>query len=161
MSGFWSWVSACSASRTCVQLFIFPIFTISLFRDNVFVLFSSNKVHLERSDPPTAKRRFTIHQLMEYVDFVQIFLLHYQLIFYIISSGTFQYPKLRRACRGADCRCLISYSQPATERCIADTRSHQKMPNSPISASGLNRNPRNIYIYSSGYDSAPSCYPDG
>ena len=26
----------------------------------------------------------------------------------------------------------------------------------PISASGLNRNPQNIYIYSSGYDSAPS-----
>jgi hypothetical protein len=30
------------------------------------------------------------------------------------------------------------------------------MPNSPISSSGLNRNPRNIYIYSSGYDPAPS-----
>ena len=31
-----------------------------------------------------------------------------------------------------------------------------KMPNSPISASGLNRNPRNIAIYSSGYAPAPS-----
>ena len=31
-----------------------------------------------------------------------------------------------------------------------------KMPNSPISTSGLNRNPRNIHIYSSGYDPAPS-----
>jgi hypothetical protein len=31
-----------------------------------------------------------------------------------------------------------------------------KMPISPISASGLNRNPQNIYIYSSGYDPAPS-----
>ena len=30
------------------------------------------------------------------------------------------------------------------------------MPNSPISASGLNRNPQNIYIYSSGYDPTPS-----
>jgi len=30
------------------------------------------------------------------------------------------------------------------------------MPNSPISTSGLNRNPQNIYIYSSGYDPAPS-----
>ena len=30
------------------------------------------------------------------------------------------------------------------------------MPNGPISASGLNRNPRNITIYSSGYDTAPS-----
>ncbi len=30
------------------------------------------------------------------------------------------------------------------------------MPNSPISTSGLNRNPQNIYIYSSGYDSTPS-----
>ena len=30
------------------------------------------------------------------------------------------------------------------------------MPNGPISASGLNRNPQNIYIYSSGYDSTPS-----
>jgi hypothetical protein len=30
------------------------------------------------------------------------------------------------------------------------------MPNGPISTSGLNRNPRNIYIYSSGYDPAPS-----
>jgi hypothetical protein len=29
------------------------------------------------------------------------------------------------------------------------------MPNGPISASGLNRNPQNIYIYSSGCDSAP------
>ena len=31
-----------------------------------------------------------------------------------------------------------------------------KMPNSPISASDLNRNPQNIYIYSSGYDSSSS-----
>ncbi len=31
-----------------------------------------------------------------------------------------------------------------------------KMPNSPISTFGLNRNPRNINIYSSGYDSTPS-----
>jgi hypothetical protein len=31
-----------------------------------------------------------------------------------------------------------------------------KMPNGPSSASGLNRNPQNIYIYSSGYVSAPS-----
>ena len=31
-----------------------------------------------------------------------------------------------------------------------------KMPNGPISTSGLNRNPQNIYIYSSGYDSTPS-----
>ncbi len=31
-----------------------------------------------------------------------------------------------------------------------------KMPNRPISASGLERNPQNIYIYSSGYDPAPS-----
>jgi hypothetical protein len=30
------------------------------------------------------------------------------------------------------------------------------MLNSSISASGLNRNPRNIRIYSSGYDPAPS-----
>ena len=30
------------------------------------------------------------------------------------------------------------------------------MPNSPISASGSNRNPQNIYIYYSGYDSVPS-----
>ena len=31
-----------------------------------------------------------------------------------------------------------------------------KMPNGPISASGLNHNPRNIIIYSSGYNSTPS-----
>ena len=31
-----------------------------------------------------------------------------------------------------------------------------KMPDRPISASGLNRKPQNIYIYSYGYDSAPS-----
>ena len=31
-----------------------------------------------------------------------------------------------------------------------------KMLNSSISSSGLNRNPQNIYIYSSGYDPAPS-----
>jgi len=31
-----------------------------------------------------------------------------------------------------------------------------KMPNGPISASGLNRNPRNITTYSCGYDPAPS-----
>ena len=31
-----------------------------------------------------------------------------------------------------------------------------KVPNGPISMSGLNRNPRNIDIYSSGYDPAPS-----
>ena len=31
-----------------------------------------------------------------------------------------------------------------------------KMPNSPISVSGLNRNPRNINIYSSGYNPSPS-----
>jgi len=31
-----------------------------------------------------------------------------------------------------------------------------KMPNSPISTSGLNPNPQNIHIYSSGYNSAPS-----
>jgi hypothetical protein len=31
-----------------------------------------------------------------------------------------------------------------------------KMPNSPISSSGLNRNPQNIAIYSSGYDTVPS-----
>ena len=30
------------------------------------------------------------------------------------------------------------------------------MLNGPISASGLNCNPRNIHIYSSGYDPAPS-----
>jgi len=30
------------------------------------------------------------------------------------------------------------------------------MLNSPISACGLNRNPQNIYTYSSGYDPAPS-----
>jgi hypothetical protein len=30
------------------------------------------------------------------------------------------------------------------------------MPNSPISASGLNRNPQNIHIYSCGYDPTPS-----
>jgi hypothetical protein len=29
------------------------------------------------------------------------------------------------------------------------------MPNGSISASGLNRNPQNIYIYSSGYDPTP------
>jgi len=29
------------------------------------------------------------------------------------------------------------------------------MPNSPISAAGLNRNPQNIHIYSSGYAPAP------
>ena len=31
-----------------------------------------------------------------------------------------------------------------------------KTPNGPISTSGLNRNPRNMYIYSSGYDPVPS-----
>ena len=31
-----------------------------------------------------------------------------------------------------------------------------KMPNRPITASGLNRNPQNTYMYSSGYESAPS-----
>jgi hypothetical protein len=31
-----------------------------------------------------------------------------------------------------------------------------KLLNGPISLSGLNRNPQNISIYSSGYDSAPS-----
>jgi hypothetical protein len=31
-----------------------------------------------------------------------------------------------------------------------------KMPNSSISSSGLNRNPRNIYIYSSGYLKKPN-----
>jgi len=30
------------------------------------------------------------------------------------------------------------------------------MPNGPISVSGLNRNPRNIHIYYSGYDPALS-----
>ena len=30
------------------------------------------------------------------------------------------------------------------------------MSNGPISASGLHRNPQNIYIYSCGYDTAPS-----
>jgi hypothetical protein len=30
------------------------------------------------------------------------------------------------------------------------------MPNGSISSSGLNRNPQNIDIYSSGYESAPS-----
>jgi hypothetical protein len=30
------------------------------------------------------------------------------------------------------------------------------MPNSSISVSGLNRNPQNINIYSSGYDPSPS-----
>ena len=34
------------------------------------------------------------------------------------------------------------------------------MPNRPISASGLDRNPQNIYIYSSGYDPAPSLTSD-
>ena len=33
---------------------------------------------------------------------------------------------------------------------------NSKMPNSPISTSGLNRNPQNITIYSSGYDPTPS-----
>jgi len=31
-----------------------------------------------------------------------------------------------------------------------------KMPNSSISASGLNRNPQNINVYSCGYNPAPS-----
>ncbi len=56
---------------------------------------------------------------------------------------------------------------------IIEIEATSKMPNSsfdrlttlsniegPISAFGLNRNPRNIYIYSSGYDFAPALTSD-
>ncbi len=43
---------------------------------------------------------------------------------------------------------------------IIEIEATSKTPNSPISAFGLNRNPRNIYIYSSGYDFAPALTSD-
>ena len=51
---------------------------------------------------------------------------------------------------------LLSWFSYPLGSCHINIEAISKMPNGPISASGLNRNPRNITTYSCGYDPTPS-----